>query len=287
MTPSTPSTQILNYPFPVSQLALFPDHTGTTLQAAQAAGLPVKPFNPNQAIQAWFDPAPADGIYNVLDTTNAAGGYIDQVVVAPAQAAVMNLPGTYAFPAYAPAPCIVTLMEGGMVAGGGDISSDVCLETDAQEIVNEIAPLYPGQTLTAILLGTGVYSYVYAAGELRREYAIKSGAQTIAGNVQALIQAKNAGGVGAPGNWRLVALPGSAYTALTWVPTPQITAAPAGAVTLPVPIRPLGPGEAIVPVTGVLPGSNAFQVVDAAAQRAAIQTQIDALEAELAALPAA
>jgi hypothetical protein len=37
----------------------------------------------------------------------------------------------------------------------------------------------------------------------------------------------------------------------------------------------------------VLPGSNAFQVVDAAAQRAAIQTQIDALEAELAALPAA
>jgi hypothetical protein len=178
----------------------------------------------------------------VFDSTAAATGYVRQITLTPAQAAQLNLPGIYNYPAYVAPP--TDAVEAGPSGPIGPASPDqICLQADAQAIANQIAPLYPGQTITVVQENSGLFHYVYGL-DPRRQWYIQVGNQAF--NAQALIEAQNGHGAGAPGHWALTS-PG-----LNWVSDPPVTVAPANAVTIPVPIRPLLPNEQIVHLPGSL-----------------------------------
>ena len=275
------------YPFPVGQLDLYPVYVTRT--AAQAAGVMVGPYDPAKPIKQWVDPTGGSILYNVFDPSAASSGYVSQILVSPLDARNLNLPGAYVYPKFSPPPCVVTMSGPYGQVGAGDISSFAALAGDAQAMLNQIAPLYPGKALTLVEGEVGQYTFNYGTCA-SRDWVIMSGsanARVTIGNAEQLIAAQNANGVGVPGSWKILPLPSEPkYTVLTWVPMPQVTTAPAGAVTLPAPIRPLMPGESIQPITGVLPGSNAFQVINTSAQIALLEAQIAALQAQLAALQA-
>src|ERR1039458_1506061 len=101
----------------------------------------------------------------------------------------------------------------------------------------------PAVTITVVQENSGLFHYVYGL-DPRRQWYIQVGNQAF--NAQALIEAQNGHGAGAPGHWALTS-PG-----LNWVSDPPVTVAPANAVTIPVPIRPLLPNEQIVHLPGSL-----------------------------------
>jgi hypothetical protein len=262
------------YPFPESQLNLTVNYASRA--AAAAAGIAVGPYNAAQPIKGWA--LPAGGVFSYFDPNSPATGYVGTMPpLSDADAAQINLPGAYTYPAYTVAPCPIT-----WAGGSGDVSGFVCLKADAQAVMALIQPLYPKVTLSLAETDQGQFAFAYAAGELRREWAI----EPLGKNAQELIAAMNAAGAGAPGSFALVTIEGFPNQ-LVWQAAPQVTIAPAGALTLPVPIRALNPGESIQPVTGVLPGSNAFQVVNTAAQLAYAQSQEQYWEAQVQTLEAA
>jgi hypothetical protein len=178
----------------------------------------------------------------VFDSTAIATGYISQITLPPAQAAQLNLSGVYIYPAYVSAP--TDAQEVGPYGPIGAVSpNQVCLQADAQTIANQIAPLYPGETLSVVQENSGVFHYVYGL-DPRRQWYIQIGNAAIL--AQALIETQNDYGVGAPGNWVLTS------GALNWVYDAPVTATPPNSVTVPVPIRPLLPNEEIVNLPGSL-----------------------------------
>jgi len=186
----------------------------------------------------------------MFDSTAVATGYVSRMTLTPAQAAQLNLPGAYNYPPYVSPP--TDAVEMGPYGPIGQASPDqVCLQADAQAIANQIAPLYPGQTISVVQENNGLFHYVYGL-DPRRQWYIQIGNQAF--NAQALIEAQNSHGAGAPGHWALAPLPSSPVTTpqLNWVQDAPVTAAPANAVTIPVPIRPLLPNEQIVRLPGSL-----------------------------------
>jgi len=227
--------------YQISLLNLFPVYA-TRAAYQQATGQQAPPFDPSQPLKGWADPAPSGQPYLVFDSTAAATGYVRQITLTPAQAAQMNLPGIYNYPAYISPP--TDAIEVGPYGPIGSASPDqVCLQADAQTIANQIAPLYPGQSISVVQENTGIYHYVYGL-DPRRQWYIQVGNQAF--NAQVLIEAQNIHGVGAPGHWALTS------TGLNWISDPPVTVAPANAVTIPVPIRPLLPNEQIVHLPGSL-----------------------------------
>ena len=277
--------------YPISTLYLFPLYaTRATYQ--QATGQQAPPFNPACPLKGWADPSPSGQPYNVFNPAVAATGYVGQLTVAPTQAGSVNLPGVYNYPAYVSPP--TDAIEAGPLGTIGPASPDqVCLQSDAQTIANEIAPLYPGQTITVLQEPPGVYHYVYGV-DPRRQWVIQIGNNAIV--AQTLIEAQNAHGIGYPGHWAITS------TGITWVLDTPVTSAPANAVNLAVPIRPLLPNEKIVLLPGTLfnqagtwvvertdlpqpqqPETNDQQFADIKASLAAIQTSLIAIAAKVGA----
>lgn len=122
-----------------------------------------------------------------------------------------------------------------------------------------IQPLLAGQPLTIGLLNLGVFYYVYGS-EQRRPWTILPASGWTAGgvqlNCQALIEMKNSHGVGAPGHWAA-----SAGT-VVWIYDSPVTQPPAGAPSIPAPIRPLLANERIacVPPSNPLFGQPTWVV---------------------------
>jgi len=222
-------------------LNLFPAYA-TRAAYQQATGQQPPPFDPSQPPKGWADPAPNGQPYLVFDPTAAVTGYVSQLTLTPAQAAELNLPGTYNYQAYVSPP--TDAVEVGPFGPIGQVSPDqVCLQSDAQAIANQIAPLYPGQTISVVQENNGVFHYVYGL-DPRRQWYIQIG--NVAVLAQDLVEAQNVHGLGAPGHWALQS------AELTWVQDTPVTVAPANAVTVPVPIRPLLPNEQIVHLPGSL-----------------------------------
>jgi len=227
--------------YQLSALNLFPVYA-TRAAYQQATGQQAPPFDAGEPIKGWADPAPMGQPYTVFDPTAAANGYISQMILSPQQAAQANLPGPYNYPAYVSPP--TDAVEVGPFGPVGSASPDqVCLQADAQEIANEIAPLYPGQPVSVVQENTGVFHYVYGL-DPRRQWAIQTGSTFFI--AQTLIEARNAHGVGAPGHWALTS------AGLSWIYDAPATEAPADAVTIPAPIRPLLANEQIVHLAGSL-----------------------------------
>jgi hypothetical protein len=233
----------------------------------------------------------------VFDSTAASTGYLSQLTVVPAQASRLNLPGAYNYAPYVPAP--TSAMEVGPFGPVGAASPDmICLQADAQTVAAGMASLFPGQTLNVfetMKQGQAMYYYSYPADELRRAWAfqVTTGGCTTTLFAQQLIEAQNVHGVGAPGHWTL----GTAGP--NWVYDAPVTAAPANAVTLPAPVRPLLPNEQIVHLAGTAfnpagtwlvertdlpqpaPETSDQQLADLQASVAAMQTALAAIEAKL------
>lgn len=237
--------------YQISTLDLFPVYA-TRAAYQQATGQQAPPFDPTQPLKGWADPAPAGQPYLVFDSTAVATGYIRQMSLTPAQAAQLNLPGVYNYPAYVPPP--TDAQEVGPYGPIGTVSSgQVCMQADAQEIANEIGPLFPGQAISVVQENNGIFHYVYGL-DPRRQWYIQIGNNAYL--AQTLIESQNSHGVGAPGHW---ALPS---TGLNWIYDQPVTTAPANSVTIPVPIRPLLPNEQIVNLPGSLFNQSGSWVVE-------------------------
>jgi len=274
--------------YPISTLDLFPVYA-TRAAYQQATAQQAPPFDATQPLKGWADPAPTGQPYLVFDSTAAATGYVIQMTLTPAQATQLNLAGAYNYPAYVSPP--TDAQEVGPYGPIGAVSPDqVCLQADAQTVANEIAPLYPGQTLAVVQENSGIFHYVYGL-DPRRQWYIQIGNSAIL--AQGLIESQNGYGVGAPGNWALTS------AGLNWVYDVPVTAAPANAITVPVPIRPLLPNEEIVNLPGSLftptgtwvvertdlsqpaqPETDAQQFADVKAMLTAIQATLNGLAAK-------
>ena len=240
MSPTQP-TQPNQPQYQISTLDLFPVYA-TRDAYQQATGRQAPPFDPSQPLKGWVDPSPSGQPYMIFDSTAAATGYLRQMGLTAAQAGQLNLAGVYNYPAYAAAP--TDAVEVGPYGPIGPASADqLCLQADAQTLASQLAPLYPGQTTSVVQENNGLFHYVYAI-DPRRQWYIQIGSQTF--EAQALIEAKNTHGAGAPGHWTLTT------GRLNWVYDPPVTAAPINAVTIPVPIRALLPNEQIVHLAGSL-----------------------------------
>lgn len=227
--------------YQISTLYLFPVYA-TRAAYQQATGQQAPPFDPTQPLKGWADPAPTGQPYLAFDSTAAATGYVSQMNLTPMQAAQMNLPGTYNYPAYVSPP--TDAVEAGSYGTIGPASPDqVCMQADAQSIANQIAPLYPGQPISVVQGNNGIFHYVYGL-DPRRAWYIQIGNASF--NAQTLIEAQNAHGVGALGHWALTSAD------LNWIYDAPVTVAPANAITIPVPIRTLLPNELIVHLPGSL-----------------------------------
>lgn len=264
--------------FPISDLDLF---TNFATRAAYLAGMgkQAPPYNPALPIKGWADPAPTGQPYNVFDTTL---GQVVQMSV-PASSAGVNLPGVYNYPPFVAVPTDAT--EWGPFGEIGQVQPNtVCMQAAAQALAAAIAPLYPGKTVSVVdSTSMGIFRVVYGQ-DPRRQWGITVSpggpAFTFA---EALLELTYANGVGAPGHFAIVS------GKLTWLADTPVTTAPAGAVTVPVPIGPLPPGCTFQFVNDdpsqPLFGSPIWMVVQTAAVPAITLAQVQALVAQYNAQP--
>jgi hypothetical protein len=212
----------------VSELALFKTYTRDSYRAA--FGVEAPPFNPDRVIKTWFD-STADTsqpenvtLYNIAARGSDGQWGVRQLVIPSAEAVAVNLPGAVKYPTYIVPPTQATR--------GGSIISAIymSLEGEARELMADIG-------------GTGIHDEIlasfptiYPANEPRRVWLITFKGSSV--NAGLLLLAKNANGVGAPGQWDL------SGAEPVWVPDPP---APTGEgdsrPPRPLPIRPLLPNE--------------------------------------------
>jgi hypothetical protein len=261
------------YPFPASKLATIPNFISRA--AALAAGITntqIGPYNPSLPIKGWILPV-GTGTFNYLDPANQANGFESSMPISDELAPFYNLPGAYTYPKYSVQPCMVTV-EGLLGFTGGDVSSEVCTQAQAQALASLLQPLYK-QTLTPIEADMGYWPWQYEAGEQRREWVIPG-----VGNCQNLITAMNSGGVGSGGSWSLE------NGSLLWTVSPQVIRAPSAVVTMPAPIRALETGESLQLFPNGWPanplfGKPTWMVVDAQAVLAVLEANYEAAKAAL------
>ena len=157
----------------------------------------------------------------------------------------MTSPTNPTFPPFTEAPS--TALEFGPEGPIGYVSPTLlCLQSDAQGVMEAIAPLYKGQTLTLVDNDpSGLYYVLYPATELRRQWGINANGVLLIQYAASLIAAQNAYGVGHPGSWQMVPYVGADAVyppRLMWVPSgPGFT-----------------PGEATAPLLTTLDAVNAL-----------------------------
>jgi len=249
MNPIPAQPNLLQYP--ISDLYLFPVYA-TRAVYQTATGQQAPAFNSAQPIKQWFDPSPNGQPYLIFDTT---AGQLITLPLAASVASTVNLPGSYNYPAYVETPTDATVnCAGGYVAPTPILPATLCLKSEAIAIAAAIAPLFPGKTVTvADGSAVGVFFSAYPTDEPRRQWSILVNGVSPSGaglNLYAktlMLQSYSAG-VGAPGHYVYQPAPGEPANDPTfaWIQDPQVTTAPAGAMTLPVPIRQLLPNEEFV-----------------------------------------
>jgi len=174
------------------ELALFQEYTRETYRSTFAVEAP--PWDPKRLYKSWFDssaliPQPNTVTYQIFgqDTTGAWG--FQNLTLAFADAAAVNLPGAIAYPQYVILPTSATRGSSGMAA------NYLSLESEAQALL----PAFGGTALVD-QGNTPVFPVAYPADEARRMWAIvmPNGNQL---NVGLLLLERNAGGGGSPGHW--------------------------------------------------------------------------------------
>lgn len=235
--------------YPITALTLFPCY-GNRAAYLQATGRQPPPFDPSQPIKGWADTA--GGTYLYFDNGAASANYVGQMTLTAAQAASINLPGAYTYPAYNAGPTDAVAV--GPYGPIGNVQPNrVCAQADAQAIANEVAALFHGQTPAVAQENNGVYHIAYML-DPRREWYVQFGNQAFL--AEQLIEQKTAHGIGSPGHWTL------ASSVPVWIYDAPVIVAPPDAATVPVPIRALLPNERIVHLPGSLFSQQGTWVVE-------------------------
>lgn len=173
-------------------LALFQEYTRESYRST--FGVDAPPWDAARLYKAWFDssvftPQPNTVTYQIFgqDATGAWG--FQNLTLAFADAAAVNLPGAITYPKYVVQPTAATRGASGMSANYLSLASDA----------NALLPTFGGTSIVDQGI-TPVFPVVYPADEPRRMWAIvaPNGNQL---NVGLLLLERNVGGIGSPGRW--------------------------------------------------------------------------------------
>ncbi len=235
VVPAQPGTEF----YSVQDLALFKSYSRESYRAAFGVEAPA--YDPSRRRKSWFD-STADisdpnnvAVYHVVAQDQNGNGILRQVVMPAQEAAAVNLPGAVQYPPYIVAPTLAT-------RGGSSMNAIyLSLESDAEALMQELG----GDHLQQEELPS--FPATYPAEESRRPWYFLLRSQPV--NVGALLLARNAQGVGAPGHWDV------SSPQPVWVPDPP---APTGADdTRPpreMPVRDLLPNEKLYTGLMGIPG---------------------------------
>ena len=224
------------YPIPIGGMTL----AGITMVAESDT------FDPAQGVKRWIDaskaslPGDQPANYMVFD---AASGTEVPLRISNAVAARANVPKIYPSYRVQPTKAQLAITRPGylpLLLAVPEYS--LSTEDQANALALEIGPALGLQLQVTLPVGTGTFT---PNGDARQQFMLTSGA--ISANAGYLLQAKNANGIGAPGNWAL-----NASNQIVWnaVPVPQV--GPNTPADIPAPVRALLPGESFRP--GGLPG---------------------------------
>jgi hypothetical protein len=261
----------------IHELYLFREFTRENYE--QTFGLQPPAFDPTRPVKAWFDSSAAERLpgevvtYSVVrKVANEMAWQVAPFVITAEQAAHVNLPGAYRYPAYKPAATPATVGAQSLnpvYLTSYDEATNLAKEIGAQQVYEAPVPTIPGQDINW-------------NGEARRPWHVRM----VNGHAYAagiLIAQKCARGVGAPGFWRL-----SQQGDPVWQPLEQIASVP-NANVMPVPVRDLLPNErfgadsfsaspAVIRTDLELPGSGP---VGDAAWKAAVLDALGRIEQKL------
>ena len=220
-------------------LALFQTFTRDSYRAL--FGVEASPWDPSRPTKTWFDSSVFDSTvdtsasghvasYKMVDR-DANGAWSILPLSMPAfEAANVNFPGAVVYHSYSVNPTNAT-------RGGSPINPlYLSLEADARSLM-------PALAATSLIDegATAIFPVVYPPEEQRRMWAILLSASRPV-NVGALLQMRNAKGLGAPGHWDLSSA-GPVWVADPPAPTGFDDSRPAR----PVPVRDLLPNEQLHP----------------------------------------
>jgi hypothetical protein len=226
--PSNPSVPDKAY-YPASELQTVRRYNRDSYFAEFGEQAP--PFDSSRPPKFWFDSTALDN--HEPDERLAYTKLVYDVFVPfdlkASEAATVNLPGVYQYPAYQvePTPAVVLSVVNSPETpiNARHLSS----KEDAEAIVSELGTAYSESNLT-----DGPYSVDWR-GETRRFYQVRFKNNLL--NVGQLLILKNAGGVGAPGAWNLDG------DEPTWTPALQETGENDPRPEVPVPVRRLASVE--------------------------------------------
>ena len=271
--------------YPISDLYVFTNYADRAAYLA-AVGTQAPPFNPALPIKAWADPAPGGQPYLMFDAT-ALPAHSVEVAVPVSAARAVNLPGAYKYPEYVAQPTVAVVV-GPYGALGPVNPAELCEQADAQALAVTFSALY-GKAVTVVDNTTAGIYWVEYGTETRRMWGLQVAGGPLFDFAQAFIIAQcQQYGVGSPGTWAMVSNNGNPPAMIpSWVPAPQVTAAPPNAVTLPVPIRPLLPNEQfqLVPPADPLFEQSTWMVVRTDMQPPITLAEVQQLVAQYNAQP--
>jgi hypothetical protein len=174
-------------------LALFKTFTRDTYLAAFGVRAPA--WDISRPPKVWFDStvdvsARANvAFYRVIDSSSGIP-VLRQLVIPATEAAAVNLPGAVTYAPYVIAPTQTARL------GAGVNPQYLSLQADATALMTKL-----GGSGLADEGASGQYPAIYPADELRRIWTFLIAGHPV--NAGFLLAARNAGGVGAPGQWDL------------------------------------------------------------------------------------
>jgi hypothetical protein len=218
----------------IGELYLFREFTRQGYE--QTFGVQPPPFDPSKPIKTWFDSSVAGRLpgevvtYSVVRKVEGQAAYaVSPFAITAEDAARVNLPGAYRYPAYVPA-------DTPAMAGGQRAINPVFLteRAEAEALGREL-----GLSVVEIPIPVLPIHELAWNGETRRQWALAlpNGKRAVAG---LLLQQKYAGGIGAPGFWKF-----NAQGYPIWEPIHPITSNP-NAKVMPLPVRGLLPNERLI-----------------------------------------
>ena len=187
--------------YPVERLLLFDRHNRLTWE--QTFGEQAPPWDKERRIKRWADTSAPEGVAVAsLTMVLCTYTYFDMVTrtfkgfrLTAEEAATPNLPGAYVYPKYIVEPTPAVVVDAANPDNPQGLNPNIiCQYAEAAAIAAQLS----GQVVEATSFMAGPFSFDWR-GETRRRWLIRIDGRYH--NAAALVRAKTAFGVGAPGDW--------------------------------------------------------------------------------------
>ncbi len=260
--------------YPVSALHLAVIHNRETFE--EAFGIQAPPFDPTKPAKAWaITGCTADETFQVVTPGTAT---LAPMQMTPAEAAAVNIPGSYRWPAYEPvltSPATISQGDGTTIFVKGEI---LVLNTEAKALAAEITK-DTGVAVRLVPVSDAPYSTIDWTGEPRRHWRLEI--NDVKHEAADLMRKRHEAGVNRPGLWVVV------ESAIEFVVTVVATEPQPNHVEVPIPIAPLAEDEALYlhPFSGVMV-RKVKSTVTAGADSATLSKILEGIEAIRGALGA-